>query len=471
MNLCTNYFSLKTDKNGVALLSLNRSEKRNALNEVFINELIHLLEEINNSTSIHVLMLAAKGDTFCSGVDLFDMHASSQLTQEKNQEKTQQLATLMKTLYQLKKPSIVLVNGPAFGAGVGLIACCDIAIATSNRSIYFCFSEINFHLTPAIISPYIIAAIGQRRAQYYFLSARCFNTEEAQQFSLIHDIVPKNKLHDYAYQIAEQLIEHDPKAVHEIKQLIRQHHPIEDSLVTDCAKRLAERRVSVQAQQALGAFTTNRSLKKVDAHKALIQQLRQQGISNEAVLNIMTKLSRTLFVPKEQQPYAYANKPLAIGHNQTISQPYIVALMTQVLLNKHDKIKKVLEIGTGSGYQAAILGYLADEVYTIERIFKLHQAAKKCFNQLKLHNIYSQYSDGKLGWAEHAPYDGIIVTAAAKELPQTLIEQLAPYGRLVIPLETDHNHQELYLIEKTAEDIQSTKIIDVRFVPLLPDVD
>lgn len=253
MNICTAYLTLKTDKNGIALLTLNRPQKHNALNENLITELIHLLEEINNSERIHALILTGKGDSFCSGADLNDMRTAHALPPDENQKKASRLAKLPQTLYHLNKPTIALVNGPAFGAGVGLIACCDIALA-ANKNVHFCFSEVQFHLTPAVISPYIIKAIGQRHARYYFLSGQSFDVEEAQHMGLIHSIYAKNKLLDKAEQLAQQLAQTDPEAIQEIKQLTKQDHLIEENLVESYATRLAQRRVSPKAQQALTQF-------------------------------------------------------------------------------------------------------------------------------------------------------------------------------------------------------------------------
>ncbi len=253
MNLCTRYLSLKTDQEGVALLEIKRAEKRNALHEVLIRELTHLFQEIQRSREIRVLILTGEGEAFCSGVDLVDMQKAGQLSEEDNQKKAIKLARLMQVFYQLNKPTIAAINGSAYGAGVGLIACSDIAIASAKDSV-FCFSEIQFNLTPAIISPYVIAALGQRLAQYYFLSSETCNIEEAHALSLIHLVVPKVRLMRRAQEIGMQLARHDAEALREIKHIIRQYHPIGEDLIADCAHRLATRRMKHSVQQALTQF-------------------------------------------------------------------------------------------------------------------------------------------------------------------------------------------------------------------------
>lgn len=182
------------------------------------------------------------------------------------------------------------------------------------------------------------------------------------------------------------------------------------------------------------------------------------------VLRAFETTPRHLFVPKESKLHAYLNAPLSIGEGQTISQPFIVALMTEILDIQTNDI--VLEIGTGSGYQAAILAQLAKHVYTIEVIPLLAKKAQKTLCKLGYNNVDVLLGDGKLGWAEHAPYNKIIVTAAIKTAPKKLLEQLACNGLMVIPLGETHGTQFLTLISKDAEgNISSKPILSVRFVP------
>ena len=166
--------------------------------------------------------------------------------------------------------------------------------------------------------------------------------------------------------------------------------------------------------------------------KRLVDGIRLRGIRDERVLSALLKVPRHLFVPEELRDRAYVDAPLPIGEGQTISQPYIVALMTEAL--ELDEDSRVLEIGTGSGYQAAILAEIAKEVYTVERIPALLERARRILEALGYDNIYFKLGDGTLGWEEHAPYDAIIVTAGAPEVPEPLVEQLKVGGRMVIPV-------------------------------------
>jgi protein-L-isoaspartate(D-aspartate) O-methyltransferase len=197
----------------------------------------------------------------------------------------------------------------------------------------------------------------------------------------------------------------------------------------------------------------------------LINRLKDQGISHVELLNVMRELPRHLFMDEALSSRAYEDTALPIGHGQTISQPYIVARMTEVLLAGIQK-KKVLEIGTGSGYQTAVLSRLVERVYSVERIEPLQNQARERFYQLKLNNIRLKYSDGTWGWDEHAPYDGIIVTCAPEDVPDALLKQLAPGGRLVIPV-GGSQHQSLRVIERHGTTFEETVLDDVSFVPLL----
>lgn len=202
----------------------------------------------------------------------------------------------------------------------------------------------------------------------------------------------------------------------------------------------------------------------------LIQRLKDNGINNQKVLNVMRATPRHLFLDEALSHRAYEDTALPIGFAQTISQPYVVALMTQLLLSR-GPLKKVLELGTGSGYQAAILAQLIEQVYTVERIKPLLIKAKDRFRRLELNNIVSAHSDGGIGWSEHAPYDGIISTAAPEGVPDELLYQLAPDGLLVIPVGSE-SHQELRVINRVgdSQNYEEEVIEKVRFVPLLSGV-
>ena len=186
---------------------------------------------------------------------------------------------------------------------------------------------------------------------------------------------------------------------------------------------------------------------------------------SERVLAAMETVPRHLFVPEKQKKLAYRNSPLPIGNGQTISQPYMVALMTDLLDTQ--PWQRILEIGTGCGYQAAILAGLVKEVYSIEIIPELSQLTQQRLKNLGINNVFCKIDDGYQGWPEHAPFDGIIVTAACPHIPEALLEQLAVGGKLVIPVEDDGFHQTLQLVEKTdLHAFKSKQTIAVRFVPL-----
>ncbi|MBW1975555.1 MAG: protein-L-isoaspartate(D-aspartate) O-methyltransferase [Deltaproteobacteria bacterium] len=193
-------------------------------------------------------------------------------------------------------------------------------------------------------------------------------------------------------------------------------------------------------------------------------QIAGRGIKDSRVLRAMRKVPRHLFVEESLRGQAYEDHPLPIGEKQTISQPYIVALMTEALRLKGSE--KVLELGTGSGYQTAILAELCDRVYTIERIPALLYRAKETLDKLGYKNIEYRVGDGTLGWPEEAPFDGIIVTAAAPKVPQPLVDQLAMGARFVIPV-GDRITQDLLLIERVPEGIRKTSLGGVRFVDLI----
>lgn len=198
----------------------------------------------------------------------------------------------------------------------------------------------------------------------------------------------------------------------------------------------------------------------------LITRLEEKGIRNTQVLETMRSTPRHLFVDEALASRAYEDTALPIGHKQTISQPYVVARMTEAVL-ENGIPNKVLEVGTGSGYQAAILAALVKEVYTVERIEPLYQQARKRAMQLGLRNIKFKLSDGTWGWESYAPYDAIVVTAAPKEVPSSLIDQLAEGGRLIIPVGRTSEFQYLKLLRKTKEGITERNLEAVSFVPLV----
>lgn len=202
---------------------------------------------------------------------------------------------------------------------------------------------------------------------------------------------------------------------------------------------------------------------KLKRRRMVEEQIIARGINDSSVIEAMLKVPRHRFVSTHFRDAAYQDRPLPIGYGQTISQPYIVAFMTEALgLKKEDK---VLEIGTGSGYQAAILARIVNEVYTIEIIPGLAKGAKRRLGRLGYLNVTVKCGDGYLGWKEKAPFDAIIVTAAPEEIPPKLVEQLKVGGRMVVPIGLFY--QELYLITKTEDGIRKEALLPVRFVPMV----
>ena len=198
----------------------------------------------------------------------------------------------------------------------------------------------------------------------------------------------------------------------------------------------------------------------------LIDRLRSKGIQNEKVLDVMRSMPRHLFVDEAMSSRAYEDSSLPIGHGQTISQPFIVARMTEVLLSRGVP-DAVLEVGTGSGYQAAILSQLVPKVFSVERIVALQTKARERYHMLGINNIALKHSDGSWGWPQHAPYKAIIVTAAPEEVPQGLLEQLDVGGIMVIPVGGQQGVQKLLLITREANQFVEEELDAVKFVPLL----
>jgi protein-L-isoaspartate(D-aspartate) O-methyltransferase len=205
--------------------------------------------------------------------------------------------------------------------------------------------------------------------------------------------------------------------------------------------------------------------KTFEASKMVEEQLKPRNITSDAVLNAMHNVPRHLFVSEDMQAYAYEDSPLSIGLGQTISQPYIVAFMTEQL--ELVPGMKVLEIGTGSGYQATILAYLGCEVYTIELLQEHALSAKRTLATLKFDNVRVKFGNGYQGWSEEAPFDAIIVTAAPNHIPEELIEQLKDGGKMIVPVGEVHETQWLKLVTKTDGEIITKDLIPVRFVPMV----
>jgi protein-L-isoaspartate(D-aspartate) O-methyltransferase len=198
----------------------------------------------------------------------------------------------------------------------------------------------------------------------------------------------------------------------------------------------------------------------------MIKRLAEQGISNKRILEVMRDTPRHIFMDEALSSRAYEDTSLPIGYNQTISQPYIVAKMTEVLLGSVGKLKKVLEIGTGCGYQTAILAQLVDHVYSVERLLPLQRKAKLHLGELKFRNISYLHGDGNLGWSDYAPFDGILVSAAPAEIPAMLLEQLSIGGVMVIPTGSS-GMQVLQRVTRTPSGYEKENLEAVTFVPFL----
>ncbi len=203
----------------------------------------------------------------------------------------------------------------------------------------------------------------------------------------------------------------------------------------------------------------------MEARQMVDHQIRDRGVRDPRVLDAMRRVPRHQFVPADQQRAAYDDRALPIGHGQTISQPYIVAFMTEALMLTESDV--VLEIGTGSGYQAAILGELAREVYSIELLPPLAERATGTLARLGYRNVRVRAGDGYQGWPEHAPFSRIIVTAAPEDIPQALVEQLAVGGRMILPVGPTAGDQELRIVTKSENGITTVGSLPVRFVPMV----
>lgn len=202
------------------------------------------------------------------------------------------------------------------------------------------------------------------------------------------------------------------------------------------------------------------------ARAGMVQaQIVERGVQDSATLRAMGTVPRHKFVPPELTQYAYGDSPLPIGYEQTISQPYIVAFMTELI--KPHKGQRVLEVGTGSGYQAAVLAEIVDSVYSIELIQDLAETAAERLRRLGYRNVAVRQGDGYVGWAEHAPFDAILVTASAEEIPKPLIDQLKDGGIMVIPVGSDAWAQSLMVVRKRGKDVAMETVLPVRFVPLI----
>jgi len=254
----TGNIKLQTDGRGVATLTLDRAEKHNAFDDVMIAELLLALSDVEADKSIRILVLRAAGKSFSAGADLDWMRRMADYDRQQNLADARQLAQLMNRLNCLSKPVIACINGASFGGGVGLIACCDIAIATSDA--VFSLSEVRLGLIPSVISPYVIAAIGSRAARRYFLSGEQFDAARALQLGLVHELVEPEEIDASLKQFIDDLLSSGPNAQAAAKDLIYivEGRLIDETLIEETARRIADVRASDEGREGLNAFLQKR---------------------------------------------------------------------------------------------------------------------------------------------------------------------------------------------------------------------
>jgi methylglutaconyl-CoA hydratase len=251
-------FVQEIDERGVARITLTRAEVHNAFNEALIAELTAALVGMTQDSRVRVVVLAAQGRSFSAGADLNWMKAMSGYSRAENVEDARRLARLMRTLNSLSMPTLALVQGSAFGGGVGLVACCDIVVAVEEAK--FCLSEVKLGLIPAVISPYVVATIGEAAARRYFLTAEAFSAWEAQRLGLVHEVVDRGALESRGRQIVDALLEGSPAAQRAAKNLVFSvsGRLIDDDLVEATANRIAELRASTEGREGIAAFLEKR---------------------------------------------------------------------------------------------------------------------------------------------------------------------------------------------------------------------
>ena len=246
------------DNRGVAYLVLNRPEKHNAFDDVLISQMTTLLNTAAADKSVRALVLKAQGKNFCAGADLGWMQRMARYSEQENKDDAHNLAVLLDTLYRFPKPTIARVQGAAFGGAVGLIACCDMAIASKLSK--FCLSEVKLGLIPATISPYVIKAMGERIARRYFMTAEVFSSRRARRLGLISETVTEDALDDTVNDLLEQLLKNGPQAVMAAKALSQDIavREIDADLLIETSERIAHIRVSEEGQEGLSAFLEKR---------------------------------------------------------------------------------------------------------------------------------------------------------------------------------------------------------------------
>jgi methylglutaconyl-CoA hydratase len=244
---------------GIATVTLDRPEKRNAMNAALIHDLAETLKKLASEKDVRVLILNGNGEHFCAGADIDGMRKIAESSDGDNRQDARQLAMLMQMIYRFPKPVIALAHGATLGGGLGLVAAADIAIAANNAS--FGFSEVKIGIVPSVISPYVLAAIGERAARYYFLTAERFHATEAHRLGLVHQVVDPSALFSTALTVAGLLLKNSPAAIKEAKFLIQHvsHHELTDDLIQFTADHLAKMRKTPDAREGLQAFLDKRA--------------------------------------------------------------------------------------------------------------------------------------------------------------------------------------------------------------------
>ncbi len=246
------------DSDGRALVTINRPEVHNAFDDALVVRLLNELRQLEASDKVRVLLLTGSGSTFCAGADLGWMRRTAGYGEAENLADALGLAELMRTLDSLEKPTVALVQGPAYGGGVGLVACCDLAVAAPKAR--FRFSEVRLGLVPAVISPYVVAAIGSRAARRYFLTAEEFDAAEARRLGLVNELVEENRLFEQARAWSDLLLNNGPRAMAAAKRLVREvaRGPIDEEMRNATAERIAELRASDEGREGMSAFLEKR---------------------------------------------------------------------------------------------------------------------------------------------------------------------------------------------------------------------
>lgn len=251
--------SIKLDtQDGVARITMARAEKHNAFDDLLIGELTHVFDRVAADPKVRVVVLAGEGKSFSAGADLGWMQRMADYSEAENLEDARQLATMMRSLNEMPKPTVAQVQGAAIGGGVGLVAACDIAVASQDAS--FCLSEVRLGLIPSVISPYMVEAIGARAARRYFQTAERFGADEAFVLGLVHDVVGRDGLDERVDGFVAQLLANGPGAMAASKDLIRRVSagPVDDAMVEDTALRIAEIRASAEGREGVSAFLEKR---------------------------------------------------------------------------------------------------------------------------------------------------------------------------------------------------------------------